>query len=553
MLDLRLVSPLAKVFPDAEPVHVLTLKKGSALRGEKYCFQLAYCCNTFVRGPMKLEVADSPLKKHIRLLRVVNVATARMGDVVMRKPEEQVGFERTKPGLFPDLLKDDVQKILYADPLVWYAVWVEVDVPQNCKAGRYPLSFTLFEDEETSATVKFELEVIGAMLPPQLLSHTEWFHCDCLAQAYNVALWTPKFWKILEVYLKNFVAHGINVLYTPIVTPALDTAFGEERLTTQLVKVTRNKGKYSFDFTNLKRWIRLARKCGVRCFEMSHLFSQGGAKYSPKVVADVNGRKDQRIFGWHVEALAPSYKKFLDAMLPELVKFLKAEGVAEDCYFHISDEPAGDHVAQYKAVAAIVHKHIKGFRVLEAASHTEYFTEGLIALPVPCEYALTKFLPLDLPERWTYYCGGPDLPYSNRIHTMPASANRIMGTLLYVYEMDGFAHWGYNFWNWGNTGVYCNPLSSEPDPGFHSGDPCLVYPGPEGPLDSIRSEVFFAGLQDQRALQLLESLAGRDAVLKLIRKTAGKDLQINDFPIEQAFLHKLRDAVNNAIKKYLKK
>ena len=135
---------------------------------------------------------------------------------------------------------------------------------------------------------------------------------------------------------------------------------------------------------------------------------------------------------------------------------------------------------------------------------------------------------------------------------MPASANRIMGTLLYVYEMDGFAHWGYNFWNRGNTGIYCDPLSSEPDPGFHSGDPCLVYPGPEGPLDSIRSEVFFAGLQDQRALQLLESLAGRDAVLKLIRKTAGKDLQINDFPIEQAFLHKLRDAVNNAIKKYLK-
>ena len=128
-----------------------------------------------------------------------------------------------------------------------------------------------------------------------------------------------------------------------------------------------------------------------------------------------------------------------------------------------------------------------------------------------------------------------------------------MGTLLYIYEVEGFLHWGYNFWNRGNSGIYCDPMSCEPDTGYHSGDQFLVYPGPEGPLDSIRSEVFYAGLQDQRACQLLESLSGRDAVLKLIRKTAGKDLAINDFPLDLTFLHKLRDAVNNAIKKYLKK
>ena len=552
MLEFRLFSPLAKIYPDAVPEHALELKKGSALRGEKYSFQLSWRGTEHI-PTATLEMGDSPLKKHTRVRRVLTVIATRMGDVVMRKPEERGGFERTVPGLFPDLLKDDVEERIFITPMVWHTVWVEVDIPKTFKAGKYPLSFTLTWKDTERATVKLDLEVIGAMLPPQLLTHTEWFHCDCLAQAYHVAPWTPKFWKILEAYLKNFVAHGINMLYTPIVTPALDTAFGKERLTTQLVKVTRTKGKYSFDFTNLKRWIRLARKCGVQYFEMSHLFSQGGAKYSPKVVADVDGKKDQRIFGWHVEALSPAYKKFLNAMLPELVNVLKAEGVAEDCYFHISDEPAGDHVEQYRAVSAIVSKHVQGFRMLDAASHTEYFTEGLVSLPVPCEYALTKFMPLDLPERWTYYCGGPDLPYSNRIHSMPASANRIMGTLLYVYEVEGFLHWGYNFWNRGASGKYADPTSCDPDGGFHSGDQFLVYPGPEGPLDSIRSEVFYAGLQDQRALQLLESLAGRDAAMKLIRKIAGKDLKINEFPVEQAFLHKLRDAVNAAIKKFVTK
>ena len=208
---------------------------------------------------------------------------------------------------------------------------------------------------------------------------------------------------------------------------------------------------------------------------------------------------------------------------------------------------------QYEAVAKIVNKHVKGFRVLDAASHTEYFTQGLVALPVPCEHHFVDFLPLDIPERWIYYCGGPDLPYSNRIHPMPASANRIMGTLLYAFEVEGFLHWGYNFWNNGGSTRYRNPLSCEPDHDYHSGDQFLVYPGPEGPMDSIRSEVFFAGLQDQRACQLLESLAGRDVVMALIRKTAGKDLKVNDFPLEQSFLHTLRDAVNGEIKKYLAK
>lgn len=553
MLDVRIVSPLAKVYHDWDPDTGHILKKASALRGEKYTFQIAYCCSEYVRGPMKFEVADSALKPYIRCLRVVNVATARMGDSVLRKPEDRAGFERTTPGLFPDLLKDDLETELYADPTVWYSIWIEVAIPNDFKAGKYKLAFTLYEKEDVSETVKLDLEVIGAMLPPQLLTHTEWFYCDCLCHAYNVAPWTPKFWKIAEAYLKNFVAHGINMLYTPIVTPALDTAVGKYRLTTQLVKVIRTKGKYSFDFTNLKRWIRLARKCGVQYFEMSHLFSQGGAKFSPKVVADVDGKKDQRIFGWDVEALDPAYKKFLNAMLPALVQVLKDEGVAEDCYFHISDEPTGEHVKQYEAVAKIVNKHVKGFRVLDAASHTEYFTQGLVALPVPCEHHFVDFLPLDIPERWIYYCGGPDLPYSNRIHPMPASANRIMGTLLYVFEVEGFLHWGYNFWNNGGSTRYRNPLSCEPDHDYHSGDQFLVYPGPEGPMDSIRSEVFFAGLQDQRACQLLESLAGRDVVMALIRKTAGKDLKVNDFPLEQSFLHTLRDAVNGEIKKYLAK
>jgi hypothetical protein len=53
---------------------------------------------------------------------------------------------------------------------------------------------------------------------------------------------------------------------------------------------------------------------------------------------------------------------------------------------------------------------------------------------------------------------------------------------------------------------------------FPSGDAFLVYPGDEGPVESIRLEVFHEAQQDLRAMQLLEQLAGRNTVLALMEE-----------------------------------
>ena len=59
----------------------------------------------------------------------------------------------------------------------------------------------------------------------------------------------------------------------------------------------------------MKRWIDLCKSCGIEYFEMSHLFSQWGARYAPKVMAMVDG-KEERIFGWHTPAVG-EYTVFL--------------------------------------------------------------------------------------------------------------------------------------------------------------------------------------------------------------------------------------------------
>ena len=82
---------------------------------------------------------------------------------------------------------------------------------------------------------------------------------------------------------------------------------------------------------------------------------------------------------------------------------------------------------------------------------------------------------------------------------------------------------------------------------FPSGDAYLVYPGDDGPLDSIRSEVFREALQDQRALQLLEKLQGRDKTLALLEKGLARPITMKRYPRDAQWLLQMRQRCNRRI------
>lgn len=94
---------------------------------------------------------------------------------------------------------------------------------------------------------------------------------------------------------------------------------------------------------------------------------------------------------------------------------------------------------------------------------------------------------------------------------------------LYRNGAKGFLHWGYNFYNTALSRRSVDPFF-ETDAGgsFQSGDSFIVYPGEKGALDSLRLEVFREGMQDYRALLLLEQCAGREKVLSFLHE-AGID------------------------------
>jgi hypothetical protein len=78
------------------------------------------------------------------------------------------------------------------------------------------------------------------------------------------------------------------------------------------------------------------------------------------------------------------------------------------------------------------------------------------------------------------------------------------GWLFHRFEMRGFLHWGYNYWQKSQTSQLIDPFTESSGlawPGWSYGDTFLVYPGAEGPLDSVRWEVWAESLQDMALLQ----------------------------------------------------
>jgi hypothetical protein len=438
----------------------------------------------------------------------------------------------------------------------WQSVWVTVNHDKrDIRPGRYAIRLSLSAEGsgdaegvgEAPAAGTFDLEILSEKLPEQSLIVTMWFHTDCLATWYGDEVFSEAHWKRIGQYIKTATAHGIHMILTPIFTPPLDTRVGGERPTVQLVDVWKSGDSYRFGFDKLERWVELCRERGVKHFEFSHLFTQWGAGHAPKILASEDG-ETKRIFGWETDAAGPEYEHFLDQFLPALVSFLKAHGLEKCSWFHVSDEPHEDHLAAYENASRILKKHLKGFPIIDALSSYAFYEKGLVEKPIPASDHIGPFLEHHVPDLWTYYCCSQYKEVANRFFCFPSARNRILGMQLYKYRIVGFLQWGYNFWYSQYSVHPIDPFRvTDAGKAFPSGDAFLVYPGEEGPLESIRSEVFYDALQDMRALALLEEKVGRDAVVRLLEEDLDSPITFREYPGDARWLLEKREQVNRLI------
>ncbi|MBO7740821.1 MAG: DUF4091 domain-containing protein, partial [Clostridia bacterium] len=458
-------------------------------------------------------------------------------------------FIRTEPGAYPDIIRPCIYPNAVSLPgNQTHAIWVDIELPEGFAAGDYDFTLAITEKDETLGAVTANVTVVGAKLPKQKLVHTEWFYTDCIANHYHVKAFSEKHWKLIENFMKTAVKNGINMIMTPLFTPELDTYVGGERLTTQLADIELvEEGKFAFGFEKLHRWIDMALACGVEYFEIPHFFTQWGAKAAPKIVVKVNGRK-VKYFGWDTPSTGDAYVNFLDQFIPAIVEEFKKRGLDHKCYYHVSDEPGLRVLEHYKTCKEIIGKHLEGYPIIDALSEYEFYSMGAIERPAPNTRNAMTFVENGVPNLWVYHCGGGLAGVADRSISMPLWRTRILGVQLYLYNIEGFLHWGYNFYNSCHSRAQLDPFGN-PDGGYFtpSGDCFLVYPGLDGNAwESMRLNALREAVDDMRALSLYEEKFGREAAEKLLLEDVDGKLTFKEYPTDRAFLINLREKIAKA-------
>lgn len=542
---MKLLSSLEKVFPDKEPVFRPECGCLTVLKNDVVSFQVAFSGTNEFRETVTVNVS-SPIANLIKVREVGLVPVS-----FPCYPVTDDNYLRTSPGMYPDILKELDDNRVDIVPGQWRSLWIDVATDEDTVPGVYKIVIELLsESGERLCSVETSVTVINAVLPEQELIHTEWLHTDCLADYYNVEPLSERHWEIIENFIKTAVSRGINMILTPAFTPPLDTAVNGERTTVQLVDVYVQDGKYSFNFDKLKRWVDLCLKCGVKYIEFAHLFTQWGAKAAPKVMATVDGEY-KRIFGWDTPAVGGEYTEFLHMYLSELTARLREWGIADRVYFHISDEPSLENLETYLAAKQSIADDLKGFKIIDALSNYQFYEQGVVENPVPSNDHIEPFLNNNVPNLWTYYCCVQSYKVSNRFMSMPSARNRILGVQLYKFDIKGFLHWGYNFYNSQYSKSHINPYEvTDGGNAFPSGDPFIVYPGKDGkPVESIRLMVLSNALTDLRAMKLLERLTNKDFVMELIEGELGSKITFSEYPKSDMYLINLRNRINKEIAK----
>lgn len=557
MIETILLSSLAKAGVEKKRKPLKADKPLTACRGETVSFQIAYrdidesAVSVSVRKELYGENDSGETDVYLMPEESPEIRIRRVLPVMCRRScnpdsyDEDYLFYNAR--MAPDLLRDMGEEAISVTG-EWQSLWVDVCPGEEQKSGLYGLVIRFMTDGgEVAAVCGVKIRVIGQVLPPLPILHTEWFHCDGLVDYYGVDAFSEEFWRIFRNFIRVYVKRGGNMIYVPVMTPPLDTEVGLERTTTQLVRVELEEKEYRFDFSDLGRFLDICLEEGITHFEISHLFTQWGATAAPKVVVWTDG-ECRRIFGWDTSSDDPEYLRFLGELIPALKEYLTERGLLECTYFHISDEPNLDSV-QYQTAQKAVRPLLEGCTIIEAVSDYEYCAKGLVDIPVCATNYIEPFLEKRPPVLWSYYCCAQTVEVPNRFISMPSWRNRIYGILLYWLKIDGFLHWGFNFYNSILSRKKINPYETvDADGGFPAGDPFLVYPGKNGiPEESIRLMVQDEAVNDYRALYALESRIGRDRVMELIRQEAGMELSFRQYPKGDEFILRLREKVNQLL------
>jgi hypothetical protein len=487
-LSVWAVDPLTKVFPDTSPSDSPGAVEMQGGRNEYLSGQVAVLAEGELRSvscnyrPLRHSELDYAIPSECLRWRLVGFIPVTRN--TPNTPESNL--LRKSPCEIPDPLLETERMDLTSGRT--QPIWLTVFVPRDAPPGTYEGQFSVGNDE-VSQSLPVLLEVYPFVLPEERhLWVTNWFEPSRIARFHKVQPWSEEHWSLLERYAENMAVHRQNVVLT---RPSLIRVFREA------------DGRLSFDYTDFDRWVELFQEAGA-CgrIEIGHVahFGEGGWNSKEIVLRSITAT--DRATGRRI-SLPPD--DGLAPLLGDLQRHLSEKGWLDRAMIHVADEPSLHNMESWRRASEFVHRAAPKLRRIDAIETRDF--KGYLEVWVPKLNYLPGWLDEFRAARrkgdeiWFYTCLHPQGYYPNRLLDYPLVGTRILHWINWRHRLDGYLHWGWNFWT---SDPFQNPGDRLPP-----GDSFIVYPGEKGPLDSIRWEMMREGIQDYEEFRLFAEKGAR--------------------------------------------
>lgn len=358
-------------------------------------------------------------------------------------------------------------------------IWIEIHVPQNAKPGDYNGKLTVTTEAE-SFEMPVTLHVWNFEVPSERhLSVINWWNFPGLGFK-KVKPYSNEYWDLLGRFCAFLVEHRQTDVQTSL----------------NLVQ-EKSDGKqgYSYDTSRLERYAEVAFEAGIRQIHLHSVGRRTESITNPTSRIKPNESSLRRLAEWE--------------------KIIQRRNWQNRFLVSISDEPFIHHEESFSAMVDRVHETAPSVRCIEAVE-AEYL--GKLDIYVPKLSHLNLWYPRfqqvqrEGGELWFYTCCHPVGRYPNRFLDQSLLKVRVLHWINYLYNMDGYLHWGLNHF------AGDNPYTQEAiSKGLPLGDRAIVYPGKKGLLGSLRFSAMREGLQDFEYLWVLEN------ELSKIKKKVGQE------------------------------
>ena len=402
------------------------------------------------------------------------------------------------------------------------AVYVTATVPKGIAAGLYTGKVLVEVDGHEPCTCDIEIEVADVDLPDVHdwnFFLNVWANPGTIARWHNVEMWSDEHFALMKPYIQDLATHGQKTAVVPIIFQPWGTQTYDPFPNAVIWKKRGND--FEFDFSILGRYVELHEACGID--KAIHCYSvvQGPGYWSRDIIEYIDAETGETKRE-EVAIADEEYVRVWSQFFTAFRKFLTEKGWLEKTYIAFDEQPhevmdpvmamLAEHAPDFK-IALAANTRSDSFARIDDLCLSGSFNEKGIAEVCPAERKAMGIAELLDPGNTcaleigrdmisskvitTYYvCCGPAFP--NTFVFSPLVESRMLGWLSAQGGYDGFLRWSYNDWS---HNPYLHPEYTP----FPTGDVHFIYPGPNGPVSSLRWEQLREGIQDYELALLAAS------------------------------------------------